>query len=148
MNESLIPPLSGPWGSPQDLQSRPTMLRRNRLGTSQLVPGAAPPWVFDYSRFCDPIESSITVSLAAPMGAPFIQRGDTPRNWLFFRNTDTTNIVFISYGGPASTLSPLAINPGERVLLDYGVPQSDVWAAVNAGTAVLSFGFSSMGTPP
>lgn len=142
----MIPPLSDPWSSPQDLQSVPTMLRRNRIGTAQLVPGQGQPqWIFDPSRFVDPIEASATVTAA--MGAPIIQRSDTPRNWLFFRNTDAATIIFVGFGGPASALSPLAINPGERILLDFGVPQSDVWAFA-AAPAILAYGFSSMGFAP
>lgn len=145
MDNTFIPPLSDPWGSPQDLQSVPTMLRRNQIGTAKLV-GQQTAWMFDPSRFVEPIEASVIVTAA--MGAPIIQRSDTPRNWLFFRNTDATNIIFIGFGGPASALSPLSINPGERILLDFGVPQSDVWAFAAAGNPVLAYGFGSMGFNP
>lgn len=69
------------------------------------------------------------------------------RNALMFRNTDAAATVYVGIGSDASTLSTLALAPGEIMLFDVRVPQDDIYALASVAAAVLAFSWSNYTLP-
>jgi hypothetical protein len=65
------------------------------------------------------------------------------RNTLAFRNASVTQIIFIGFGGNATTSSWLRITPGMIVLFDTVVPQDDLYVISDAASGVLAYAYST-----
>ncbi len=140
-----------PSGHPHNLPPRREQARFSPftgLDPSAPVPGPGVPagldtiGIYDPHHYADPIEGFIAVGTASIL---IISQPPNRRNFLALRNSSTgTEVIFVAFGSPASASSWLRLEPGQIVLFDVVVPQSDVWVIANAATGQVSFAHSTI----
>lgn len=86
------------------------------------------------------------VSSAA--STPILTRPPNIRNFLYLRNASATANIYVDFGGDASALSAIRLEPNEQLLLDAVVLQDDMNAFADAANGVLSVMFSNVALPP
>lgn len=106
--------------------------------------------VADATVIRDPhrLASLIELSAAPANGVSglVLDQADGIRNMLLFRNASTTANIYIGFGRPASTLSILALAPGDIVLFDTVCPQNEIHAVADAAGGSLAIAFSQYAT--
>ncbi len=135
-----------PWQSPQYIPPYPHNLptRPDPAVASSTVKDGIPAdglSIRDSYRYASLVDLSLTVGTTS---VKFLDQPIGKRNMLGFRNSSTTSqIIYIGFGGAATTGAWLAINPGSLVLFDTVVPQDDLYAIASASGAVLNYVYST-----
>ena len=97
--------------------------------------------ITDPYRFASFVDLSIITTI---FSVKFLDQPIGKRNTLGFRNASTTNqVIYIGFGGNATTGSWLQINPGTIVLFDTVVPQDDLYVISDVTGGVLAYVYST-----
>lgn len=114
-------------------------------GSNIIAPPAPAAPINDPWHVAEPITG---VAGAAVVGQSqlILPRNSVKRNLLGFRNTAAAGgaNVFIDFGQPAQANSFLKLTPGQTMLFDEVVPQSDIWAQGDANNWALTFIYSTV----
>lgn len=143
-----------PWQSPTHLPPSPHNLPTDQAGrgggglaigqqnTAAGIPGETANIRENY-RYASLIDVSIVVGTSS---VKFLDSPIGRRNMLGMRNASTGGqIMYIGFGGPASTNSWLAMTAGTIILLDTVVPQDDLYVLSSAAGGVFSYAYSTFG---
>ena len=151
MDASQFPPVEWlnqlqPWDAPQYIPGQPHNLpvrpdpavaqsTQNNPFTGDAVP------VRDSYRYASLVDLSLIVGTTS---VKFLDQPIGKRNLLGFRNASTAaQILYIGFGGIATTSSWLSIAAGALVLFDTVVPQDDLYCISSAAGGVLSYVYST-----
>jgi len=134
-----------PWTNPQYVPGYPHNLPAKAdaaVQTTSNFPGYADSVsVTEPYRFASFVDLSIITSTTS---VKFLDQPIGKRNTLGFRNASTANqVIFIGFGGNATTNSWLQINPGTIVLFDTVVPQDDLYVISDVTAGVLAYVYST-----
>jgi hypothetical protein len=134
-----------PWQAPQYMPHYPHNLPAKAdaaVQTTTNFPGyASTVAITDPYRFSSIVDLSIVTTTAS---VKFLDQPIGKRNTLGFRNASTTNqVIYIGFGGNASTSSWLQINPGSIILFDAVVPQDDLYVISDVAGGVLAYVYST-----
>lgn len=143
-----------PWINPQYIPGYPHNLPAKAdaglptQGGSDFAPTSASfPGYSSTVSITDPYRFSSLVDLSIITTTASIKFLDQPigkRNTLGFRNASTANqVIYIGFGGAASTNSWMQINPGTIVLFDSVVPQDDLYVVSDVTGGVLAYVYST-----
>ena len=83
----------------------------------------------------------VTVNFAIVGGQIAVNQSQTSRIYLSIRNSETsTNILYIGFGFlPAPNSANFSLPVGGQILLDYVVPQNDIWLFSAGANAVIGY---------
>ena len=150
MGDNNFPPVGWlnkrePWSSPQYVPGYPHNLPAKAdaaLQTTSNFPGYSESVaITDSYRFASFVDLSIITTTTS---VKFLDQPIGKRNTLGFRNASTTNqVIYIGFGGNATTGSWLQINPGTIVLFDTVVPQDDLYVISDVTGGVLAYVYST-----
>ena len=156
MGDNNFPPVGWlnrrePWSSPQYVPGYPHNLPAKAdaglpsgVGspTSTNFPGySSTVNITDPYRFASFVDLSIITTI---FSVKFLDQPIGKRNTLGFRNASTANqVIYIGFGGNATTGSWLQINPGTIVLFDTVVPQDDLYVISDVTGGVLAYVYST-----
>jgi hypothetical protein len=134
-----------PWTNPQFIPPYPHNLPAKAdaaVQTTTNFPGySSTVSITDPYRFASFVDLSI---ITTTLSVKFLDQPIGKRNTLGFRNASTSNqVVYIGFGGNASTSSWLQINPGVIVLFDSVVPQDDLYVISDVTAGVLAYVYST-----
>lgn len=134
-----------PWQTPQYMPPYPHNLPAKAdaaVATTSNFPGySSTVSITDPYRFANLVDLSITTTTVS---VKFLDQPIGKRNTLGFRNASTGGqIIFIGFGGAATTSSFLTINPGVIVLFDTVVPQDDLYVISNVTGGTLAYVYST-----
>jgi hypothetical protein len=140
-----------PWSSPQYIPHYPHNLPAKAdagLPTSSGTPTTSNfPGYSSTVLITDPYRFSAIVDLQIPTTTQSFKFLDQPigkRNTLAFRNASTANqVIYIGFGGNATTNSWLQINPGTIILFDSVVPQDDLYVISDVTAGLLCYAYST-----
>ena len=123
------------WRSPQYIPQYPHNLPSNFPGYADNVS------VTESYRFASFVDLSIITTTTS---VKFLDQPIGKRNTLGFRNASAgSQVIYIGFGGNATTSSWLEINPGVIVLFDTVVPQDDLYVISDVTAGVLSYVYST-----
>jgi hypothetical protein len=74
-----------------------------------------------------------------------LARSSSTRVFLAIQNNDTTNNLFVAFGGSATTGSGIKIAPGQTLFFDAFIPQDDIHVVADAGTPAFVVFYSNKG---
>ena len=133
-----------PWRSPQYVPPYPHNLPAKAdaaVQTTTNFPGySSTVAITEAYRFSSLVDLSITTTTNS---VKFLDQPIGKRNTLAFRNASATQIIFIGFGGNATTSSWLRLTPGMIVLFDTVVPQDDLYVISDAASGVLAYAYST-----
>jgi len=134
-----------PWTNPQYVPGYPHNLPAKAdaaVQTTSNFPGYVDSVsVTEPYRFASFVDLSIITSTTS---VKFLDQPIGKRNTLGFRNASTANqVIYIGFGGNATTGSWLQINPGTIVLFDTVVPQDDLYVISDVTAGVLAYVYST-----
>lgn len=134
-----------PWQAPQYMPHYPHNLPAKAdaaVATTTNFPGyASTVAITDPYRFSSIVDLTIVTTTAS---VKFLDQPIGKRNTLGFRNASTSNqVIYIGFGGNATTGSWLQINPGTIVLFDTVVPQDDLYVISDVTAGVLAYVYST-----
>jgi len=140
-----------PWTSPQFIPGYPHNLPAK--ADAGLPSGQGAPTTTQFPGYSstvsitDPYRFSSLVDLSiitTTLSVKFLDQPIGKRNTLGFRNASTANqVIYIGFGGNATTNSWLQINPGSIVLFDSVVPQDDLYVISDVTGGVLAYVYST-----
>lgn len=113
---------------------------------AEVPAGAALAFTFEPHRYAQMVEGTVTLG-TSDSGVAIITANSNRRNLLGFRNNDAVATVYIGFGRLSSSLSWLAIPPGDAVLFDTVVPQDDIYASASGVGVTLSYAYSTFAIP-
>ena len=129
------------WSNPQYVPGYPHNLPAKAdaaVQTTTNFPGYASTVSYRFSSIVDLSIITTTTSVK------FLDQPIGKRNTLGFRNASTANqVIYIGFGGNATTGSWLQINPGTIVLFDSVVPQDDLYVISDVTAGVLAYVYST-----
>jgi hypothetical protein len=133
------------WSSPQYVPGYPHNLPAKAdaaVQTTTNFPGySSTVSITDPYRFASFVDLSIITTI---ISVKFLDQPIGKRNTLGFRNSSTTNqVIYIGFGGNATTSSWLQINVGTLVLFDTVVPQDDLYVISDVTGGVLNYVYST-----
>ena len=133
------------WKSPQYIPGYPHNLPAKAdaaVQTTSNFPGYSDNVsVTESYRFASFVDLSIITSTTS---VKFLDQPIGKRNTLGFRNSSATNqVIYIGFGGNATTSSWLQINVGTLVLFDTVVPQDDLYVISDVTGGVLNYVYST-----
>jgi len=133
------------WTNPQYIPGYPHNLPAKAdaaVSTTTNFPGyASTVTITDPYRFASFVDLTIITTTAS---VKFLDQPIGKRNTLAFRNASTSSqVIYIGFGGNASTNSWLQINPGTIVLFDTVVPQDDLYVVSDVTAGVLAYVYST-----
>jgi hypothetical protein len=150
MGDNNFPPVGWlnrrePWSSPQYVPGYPHNLPAKAdaaVQTTTNFPGySSTVTITDPYRFASFVDLSVITTTTS---VKFLDQPIGKRNSLGFRNASTTNqVIYIGFGGNATTGSWLQINPGTIVLFDTVVPQDDLYVVSDVTAGVLAYVYST-----
>jgi len=150
MGDNNFPPVGWlnkrePWSSPQYVPGYPHNLPAKAdaaVQTTTNFPGySSTVSITDPYRFASFVDLSIITTI---ISVKFLDQPIGKRNTLGFRNSSTTNqVIYIGFGGNATTSSWLQINVGTLVLFDTVVPQDDLYVISDVTGGVLNYVYST-----
>ncbi len=150
MGDNNFPPVNWlnrrePWSAPQYVPGYPHNLPAKAdavVQTTTNFPGySSTVSITDPYRFASIVDLSIITTTAS---VKFLDQPIGKRNTLGFRNASTASqVIYIGFGGNASTGSWLQINPGSIVLFDSVVPQDDLYVISDITAGVLAYVYST-----
>jgi hypothetical protein len=134
-----------PWTNPQYIPQYPHNLPAKAdaaVQTTTNFPGySSTVSITDPYRFASFVDLSIITTTTS---VKFLDQPIGKRNTLGFRNASTTNqVIYIGFGGNATTSSWLQINVGTLVLFDTVVPQDDLYVISDVTGGVLNYVYST-----
>ena len=134
-----------PWTNPQYVPGYPHNLPAKAdaaVQTTTNFPGySSTVAITDAYRFASFVDLSIITTTTS---VKFLDQPIGKRNTLGFRNSSTTNqVIYIGFGGNATTSSWLQINVGTLVLFDTVVPQDDLYVISDVTGGVLNYVYST-----
>jgi hypothetical protein len=134
-----------PWQTPQYMPPYPHNLPAKAdaaVQTTANFPGySSTVSITDPYRFSSIVDLSIITTTAS---VKFLDQPIGKRNTLGFRNASTANqVIYIGFGGNATTSSWLQINPGSTVFFDTVVPQDDLYVISDVTGGVLAYVYST-----
>jgi len=140
-----------PWGAPQYVPGYPHNLPAKADAGLPSGPGTSTTTNFpgysstvsitDPYRFASYVDLSIITTTTS---VKFLDQPIGKRNTLAFRNSSTSGqVIFIGFGGNATSNSWLQLTPGTIVLLDTVVPQDDLYVVSDVTAGVLSYVYST-----
>ena len=133
-----------PWRAPQYIPPYPHNLPAKAdaaVQTTTNFPGySSTVSITEAYRFSSLVDLSITTTTNS---VKFLDQPIGKRNTLAFRNASATQIIFIGFGGNATTSSWLRLTPGMIVLFDTVVPQDDLYVISDAASGVLAYAYST-----
>lgn len=90
--------------------------------------------------------ASLNLTPANGESSLFLNRPPGLRNFLLMRNGSALGgaNLFIDFDREASLVSTLVLEPGQSVLFDIVVPQSDLYVFADAANATFSFSWSNI----
>lgn len=144
-----FPPVHGgpymdPWPSQDPPQfARPTHAVVPFQAGGGLAPpaGATPIYTVDFATVLNGSKKFAVGTTSTKI----VDASSTFRNFLSFRNTSATAIIFIDFGADASTLSTFRLAVNEILLFDARVPQDDIYVIGDvAGSVSVSWGVISL----
>lgn len=161
-NDPRFPPAR--WQSPNEPWESPTLIppsphnlpldsfgRGGRGGGGQSVGvqntmpggGAEVLSVRETYRYASIIDVNLTIGTTS---VKFLDAPIGKRNMLGFRNVSTGGqILYVGFGGPASSISWLTMTAGVIVLFDTVVPQDDLYVISSAAGGSFSYMYSTFG---
>ena len=133
------------WSNPQYVPGYPHNLPAKAdaaVQTTTNFPGyASTVSITDPYRFSSIVDLSIITTTTS---VKFLDQPIGKRNTLGFRNASTTSqVIYIGFGGNATTSSWLRISPGTIVLFDTVVPQDDLYVISDVTAGVLAYVYST-----
>jgi len=133
------------WRSPQYIPQYPHNLPAKAdaaVQTTTNFPGySSTVSITDPYRFASFVDLAIITTTTS---VKFLDQPIGKRNTLGFRNASAgSQIIYIGFGGNATTSSWLEINPGVIVLFDTVVPQDDLYVISDVTAGVLSYVYST-----
>jgi len=150
MGDNNFPPVGWlnkrvPWQAPQYIPQYPHNLPAKAdaaVQTTTNFPGySSTVAITDAYRFASFVDLSIITTTTS---VKFLDQPIGKRNTLGFRNASAgSQIIYIGFGGNATTSSWLEINPGVIVLFDTVVPQDDLYCISDVTAGVLSYVYST-----
>jgi len=156
MGDNNFPPVGWlnkrvPWTNPQYIPGYPHNLPAKADAglpsgfdspTSTNFPGySSTVAITDPYRFASFVDLSIITTTTS---VKFLDQPIGKRNTLGFRNASTASqVIYIGFGGNATTGSWLQINPGTIVLFDTVVPQDDLYVISDVTAGVLAYVYST-----
>ena len=134
-----------PWSSPQYVPGYPHNLPAKAdaaVQTTTNFPGySSTVSITDPYRFASFVDLSIITTI---FSVKFLDQPIGKRNTLGFRNSSTASqVIYIGFGGNATTSSWLQINVGTLVLFDTVVPQDDLYVISDVTGGVLNYVYST-----
>ena len=134
-----------PWQTPQYTPPYPHNLPAKAdaaVQTTANFPGyPSTVAITDPYRFSSLVDLSIITTTAS---VKFLDQPIGKRNTLGFRNASTASqVIYIGFGGNATTSSWLQINPGITVFFDTVVPQDDLYVISDVTGGVLAYVYST-----
>jgi hypothetical protein len=142
-----------PWTNPQYIPGYPHNLPAKADAGMPSGPGTPSPTTTNFPGYSstvsitDPYRFSSLVDLSIITTTTSVKFLDQPigkRNTLGFRNASASSqIIYIGFGGNATTNSWLQINPNSVVLFDTVVPQDDLYVISNVTGGVLAYVYST-----
>jgi hypothetical protein len=133
-----------PWRAPQYIPPYPHNLPAKAdaaVQTTTNFPGySSTVAITDPYRFSSIVDLSI---ITTTNSVKFLDQPIGKRNTLAFRNASVTQIIYIGFGGNATTSSWLQLTPGMIVLFDTVVPQDDLYVISDAASGVLAYAYST-----
>jgi hypothetical protein len=140
-----------PWAAPQFVPPYPHNLPAKADAglpsgqsspTSTNFPGySSTVAITDPYRFSSLVDLQVTTTT---ISFKFLDQPIGKRNTLAFRNASTANqVIYIGFGGAATTNSWLQINPGSIILFDSVVPQDDLYVVSDVTGGVLAYVYST-----
>jgi len=150
MGDNNFPPVGWlnkrvPWQAPQYIPQYPHNLPAKAdaaVQTTTNFPGySSTVAITDAYRFASFVDLSIITTTTS---VKFLDQPIGKRNTLGFRNASAgSQIIYIGFGGNATTSSWLEINPGVIVLFDTVVPQDDLYCISDVTAGVLAYVYST-----
>jgi len=150
MGDNNFPPVGWlnkrePWSSPQYVPGYPHNLPAKAdaaVQTTTNFPGySSTVSITDPYRFASFVDLSIITTI---FSVKFLDQPIGKRNTLGFRNSSTASqVIYIGFGGNATTSSWLQINVGTLVLFDTVVPQDDLYVISDVTGGVLNYVYST-----
>jgi len=150
MGDNNFPPVGWlnkrePWSSPQYVPGYPHNLPAKAdaaVQTTTNFPGySSTVSITDPYRFASFVDLSIITTI---ISVKFLDQPIGKRNTLGFRNSSTASqVIYIGFGGNATTGSWLQINVGTLVLFDTVVPQDDLYVISDVTGGVLNYVYST-----
>ena len=133
------------WSAPQYVPGYPHNLPAKAdaaVQTTTNFPGySSTVSITDPYRFASIVDLSIITTV---FSVKFLDQPIGKRNTLGFRNASTASqVIYIGFGGNATTGSWLQINPGTIVLFDAVVPQDDLYVISDVTAGVLAYVYST-----
>ena len=134
-----------PWTNPQYVPGYPHNLPAKAdaaVQTTSNFPGYVDSVsVTEPYRFASFVDLSIITSTTS---VKFLDQPIGKRNTPGFRNASTASqVIYIGFGGNATTGSWLQINPGTIVLFDTVVPQDDLYVISDVTAGILAYVYST-----
>lgn len=136
-----------PSGYPHNLPPRRDQAKWSPFtglsSSSSTGPGVYPSAAFyDPHHYANVIQGVLAVGLTS---LQLLTEPATRRNMLAVRNSSpAAEIIFVSFGAPASSSSWLRLTTNQIALFDEVVPQNDVYVISDTATGQVSFAFSTI----
>lgn len=133
-----------PWPLPPG--TVPQNLPSHRVPGVEYAPDGSA-YIIDLHHYARPIEGYTAVPdvTAGGLSVLLLQESDARRNYLTLRNASSLVDIYVSFGREASAQSPILLAPGQTILYDNVVPQTDMWVLASGASGFLAYSWSTIG---